>query len=248
MGVSCVFYSTQIYKLLTAVNDHRRVYRCTGVLWAQAPRLAKRMGNVLCTLSSSAMYYSREDLNVYGAGGGGRRPQRARSIHPLPRLILPGHLGNLHRRRHRRQPEALVLRVPHLTEGGVALAPALDGPEGEQGDDHPEGDGAGEHRHPAVPEGLAVPEGGLGRGQRIPRGGAEGVREGEAARDSLEDAGGHVLAVTVEEVAHEGAGDGVGAVDLGLPARETLVELGERDRPVDQEGQGQPGAVVEPPG
>src|SRR3954447_20884230 len=75
MGVSCVFYSTQIYKLLTAVNDHRRVYRCTGVLWAQAPRLAKRMGNVLCTLSSSAMYYSREDLNVYGAGGGAGGPR-----------------------------------------------------------------------------------------------------------------------------------------------------------------------------
>src|SRR3954451_1872926 len=77
MGVSCVFYSTQIYKLLTAVNDHRRVYRCTGVLWAQAPRLAKRMGNVLCTLSSSAMYHSGEDLNVYGAGGGGGGGQAA---------------------------------------------------------------------------------------------------------------------------------------------------------------------------
>ena len=87
----------------------------------------------------------------------------------------------------------------------------LHGPEGEEGDQQPEGDGAGEQGHPAVPEGLAVPEGGLGRGERVAGGGAERVREGEAAGDPLEDAAGHPLAVAVEEVVDEGAGDRVGA-------------------------------------
>jgi len=54
----------------------------------------------------------------------------------------------------------------------------------------------------------------------------------------VQDAGGDLRAVAVEQVVDEGAGDGVRPVDLPLAAGEPAVEVGERDRAVDQQGEG----------
>ena len=78
---------------------------------------------------------------------------------------------------------ALLCR-PHLGQLAVPVTPSLDGQQGQQGDGDPQRRGAAEKGQPAVPEGVAAPEGTLGLGQRVAGCGLEGALEVFTGRDA----------------------------------------------------------------
>src|SRR5262249_4135901 len=142
----------------------------------------------------------------------------------------------------RRLPGRLFLLPAPAERGGPGPPPAT-GPEGQAGDADPQGDRAGEEGEPAVPEGLPPGEVGGGGGGRRAGGLAEGLLEREAAGDPGEDGGRRPPPPAVDDVLHEGEGEGIGGGDLAGAAREEAVELVEREVAAVEGGQGDVRAV-----
>src|SRR5206468_10203 len=107
-------------------------------------------------------------------------------------------------------PARLLFLVPAPVDGGGPGAAPAAGPEGEEGDADPQGDGAREEGQPAVPECFAPGEvrrrDGEGRPRRLP----EGLLEGYAAGDPGEDGCRRSGAPAGEDLLDEGEGEGVG--------------------------------------